>query len=425
MDVFMKYIARATDAILREKLQSLGGLMIIGPKWCGKTSTAQQFSNSVLYLDDSEAGYNNIHIASLNPSLLLEGLAPRLIDEWQLAPGLFDAARREIDKRGTCGQFIFTGSATPPTKKTRHSGTGRFSYLRMYPMSLYESGESNGSISLAHLFKGEPDLGVVSTVTVERLVFCILRGGWPCALSLSDKAALRIAGEYIFSIENNEWIYSVDKRAKRHPEKIRALIRSYARNTATPASIETILKDILGSEGTISRGAADAYIRELQNLFVIDDQPGWGVSLRSRAPLRQTPKRHLADPSLAAAAIGATQDKLLKDFNTLGYLFESLCVRDMRVYAAANDATVSHYRDKTGLEVDIIIERADGAWGGLEVKLGARQEDEAATNLLRLAARVDTSRCGDPAFLAILTGGKYPYKRDDGIFVIPIGCMAP
>jgi predicted AAA+ superfamily ATPase len=292
-------------------------------------------------------------------------------------------------------------------------------------MSLYESGESNGSISLADLFKGEPELGAVSSVTIEHLVFCILRGGWPGALRLHDKAALRVAREYIHSIENNEWIYSVDKRVKRHPEKIRALIRSFARNTATTASIETILKDIVESGGAISRGAADVYIRELHNLFVIDDQPAWGASLRSTTPLRQAAKRHLADPSLAAAAIGATQDRLLKDFNTLGYLFESLCVRDMRAYAAANDAAVSHYRDKTGLEADIIVERGDGAWGAMEAKLGARQEDEAAANLLKLAARVDTSKCGEPAFLAILTGGKYPYRRPDGIFVVPIGCMAP
>lgn len=421
----MKYFQRATDDNITEKLQGLGGLMIVGPKWCGKTSTAQQFSNSALYLDDSDAGHSNIQTASLNPSLLLKGATPRLIDEWQLAPSLFDAARREIDLRGQSGQFIFTGSATPPSIKTQHSGTGRFSYVRMYPMSLYESGESNGSISLSDLFKGTPDLGTASTLTIERLIFCILRGGWPGALHLKDKAALSVAREYIYSIENNEWIYSSDKRAKRHPEKIRVLIRSYARNTATPTSIETIVEDILESGGTISRGSADAYIRELHNLFVIDDQPAWSTSLRSSAPLRQAPKRHLADPSLAAAAIGATQSRLLKDFNTLGYLFESLCVRDMRVYAAANHATVSHYRDKTGLEADIIVETDDGTWGAMEVKLGSKQEDEAAANLLGLAARVDTSKCGEPAFLAILTGGKYPYMRKDGIFVIPIGCMAP
>jgi len=421
----MEYMPRATDAAVAEKLQGLGGLMIVGPKWCGKTSTAQQFSNSAVYLDDSEDGKSNVQIASLNPSLLLKGATPRLIDEWQLIPDLFGAARREIDKRGASGQFIFTGSTTPPLAQARHSGAGRFSYIRMYPMSLCESGESNGSISLADLFAGKPDLGTASSLTIERLIFCILRGGWPGALRMREKAALNVAKEYIYSIENNEWMYSTDKRVKRHPEKIRALIRSFARNTATTASIETVVKDIAESGGTISRGTADAYIRELHNLFVIDDQPAWKASLRSATPLRQAPKRHLADPSLAAAAIGATRDKLLKDFNTLGYLFESLCVRDARVFAAANDASVSHYRDKTGLEVDIVIERSDGAWGAIEAKLGGRQEDEAAKNLLELAAKIDDSKRGGPAFLAILTGGKYPCRRKDGIFVVPIGCLGP
>ena len=421
----MEYITRVTDAIVSEKLKSLGGLMIVGPKWCGKTSTAQQFSNSAIYLDDSEYGKNNVQIASLNPYILLEGKTPRLIDEWQLAPNLFDTARREIDKRAASGQFIFTGSATPSKDKSRHSGTGRFSYVRMYPMSLYESKESNGSVSLAELFMGKPDIGAASGLTIEKLVFCILRGGWPGALHLPDKAALSVAGEYIYSIANNEWVYSADKRIKRNPEKIKALLKSYARNTATTASIETIIKDILGAGETISRETANAYIRELQTLFVIDDQPAWSIYLRSRTPLRQTPKRHLADPSLAAAAIGATKDKLLKDFNTLGYLFESLCVRDIRAYAAANNATVSHYRDKTDLEADIIVEKIGGEWGVMEVKLGNRQEDEAAANLLKLAARIDTSKCGEPKFLAIITAGKYPYKRADGVLVIPIGCLGP
>ena len=421
----MKYITRVTDGIVREKLEGLGGLIIVGPKWCGKTSTAEQFSKSSVYLDDAEGGDNNIQIASLNPSVLLEGESPRLIDEWQLAPNLFDAARREIDKRKKSGQFIFTGSTTPPKEKVRHSGTGRFSYVRMYTMSLYESGESNGSVSLADLFEGKPDLGTASKLTIEKLVFCILRGGWPGALRMSDKAALNVAKDYLYSIENNEWLYSADKRIKHNPEKIRSLIRSYARNTATFASIETILQDSLEAGGRISRATVDAYIQKLQNLFIIDDQPAWSVSLRSRTQLRQTPKRHLADPSLAAASIGATQDKLLKDFNTFGYMFESLCVRDMRCYAAANNASVFHYRDKSELEADIIVERPDGAWGAMEVKLGSKQEDEAAKNLYGLASRVDISKYGKPSFLAIITGGKYPFKREDGVFVIPIGCLAP
>jgi len=421
----LKYIKRVTDAILKEKLNGLGGLVIVGPKWCGKTTTAEHYSKSAIYLDETEDGNNNIQIASLNPLILLEGKTPRLIDEWQLAPNLFDAARREIDKRNKSGQFIFTGSVTPPKHQTQHSGTGRFSFLRMYPMSLYESGESNGSVSLAELFGGSPNLSAASTLTLEDILFCILRGGWPGTLRMSDNAALSVAKDYLYSIENNEFIYSTDKRIKRNSEKIKALIRSYARNTATSASIETIQKDILDNGGRISRTTLDSYILELQKLYVIDDQPAWSVSMRSRTPLRQAPKRHLSDPSLAAAAIGATNDKLLKDFNTLGYLFESLCVRDMRIYAASNEAAVSHYRDKTGLEADIIIEKYDGAWGAMEVKLGSNQEDKAADNLLILASRIDTSKRGSPAFLAVITGGKYPYRRKDGIYVLPIGCLAP
>jgi predicted AAA+ superfamily ATPase len=262
-------------------------------------------------------------------------------------------------------------------------------------------------------------------MTIEELVFCILRGGWPGTLKLNEKAASSVAHDYLYSIENNEWVYSTDKRIKRNPEKIKALIRSYARNTATQASIETIMADIAEHGGTISRGTADAYIRELQNIYVIDNQPSWSISLRSKTPLRQSSKRHLADPSIAAAAIGATKDKLLNDFNTLGYLFESLCVRDMRVYASANNASISHYRDKSNMEVDIIIEKNDGTWGAIEVKIGSRQEDDAAAKLLKFASLVDTSKCGEPAFLAILTGGKHPYKRKDNVYVIPIGCMAP
>ena len=423
--VEMDYISRVTDSIVEEKLQGLGGLFIVGPKWCGKTSTAYQFSKSMLYLDDTEMGSNNIQIANLNPSVLLMGDTPRLIDEWQLAPVLFDAARREIDNRGKSGQFIFTGSVTPPKNQRQHSGTGRFAYIRMYPMSLYESGESNGSISLDTLFEGHPNLSSTSTLTVDELVFCIMRGGWPGTLKMNERSAISVAQEYLHSIENNEWIYTTDKRIKRHPEKIRALLRSYARNTATQASIETIHKDILELGGVVSRGSLDSYIRELNNLYVIDDQPAWGISLRSSTPLRQAPKRHLADPSLEAAAIGATKDKLLMDFNTLGFLFESLCVRDMRIYSAANDATVSHYRDKTNLEVDIIVEKNDGTWGAMEVKLGSKQEDEAAVNLITFSKKVDTTKKGEPAFLAILTGGRYPYRREDGVYVLPIGCMGP
>jgi predicted AAA+ superfamily ATPase len=413
------------DATVRKKLLGLGGLMIVGPKWCGKTSTAEQVARSAVYLDDNDEGLNLVQIASLNPGILLQGETPRLVDEWQLAPSLFDVIRREIDKRGESGQFILTGSTTPPLEKTRHSGTGRYSYVRMHPMSLFESGESNGTVSLAALFDGKPDLGTPSPLAVDELAFLMVRGGWPGCLTLAPSVAAGIASEYLYSLENSDFLRSDDKRVKRNPDKIKALLRSYARNTATTASTETILADVDASGTPVSRTTVDAYLRDLNRLYVICDQPAWTGAMRSRSPLRQTPKRHLADPSLAAAALGASPGKLLLDFNTMGFLFESLCVRDLRVYGSLSDTAVSHYRDKTGLEVDIILERPDGKWGAVEVKMGGREEEEAAGNLKAVAGKVDTAQKGEPAFLAVLTAGKFPYRRKDGVFVVPIGCLGP
>ncbi len=419
------YRPRVADAIVSRKLAGLGGLIIVGPKWCGKTSTAEQVAASAVYLDDVDEGHNLVEIASLNPGVLLRGETPRLVDEWQLAPSLFDGIRREIDKRGKSGQFILTGSTTPPRDTTRHSGTGRFSYVRMFPMSLFESGESNGSISLTALFSGNPELGTPSNLKVDELAYLMVRGGWPGCLGMAPATATGIAAEYLYSLENSDFLRADDKRVKRNPSKIRALLRSYARNTATTASTETILADVEASGTHVSRTTVDAYLRDLNRLYVVCDQPAWGGAMRSRSPLRQTPKRHLADPSLAAAAIGASPEKLLLDFNTMGFLFESLCVRDVRVYGSLSEVTVSHYRDKTGLEADIILERPDGKWGAVEVKMGGRQEEEAADNLKAVVAKMDTVKIGEPAFLAILTAGQYPVRRKDGIFVVPIGCLGP
>jgi predicted AAA+ superfamily ATPase len=417
-----KYMPRVFDVIVKNKLSGLGGLIIEGPKWCGKTSTAEQFAKSAVYMDDLDDD-NNIRIASLNPAILLNGDTPRLIDEWQLAPFIFDTVRREIDRRGAGGQFILTGSSTPPLEKTKHTGTGRYSYVRMQTMSLFESSESNGSVSLSELFEGNPVLSEPSGLTIENLAFAIIRGGWPGSLSMEQRAAKSVAGEYLASLERSDFVRSDDKRVKRNPEKIKALIRSYAKNTATPATVETIMSDVEEMGVKVSRATIDGYVRDLKGLYVTYDQPAWSGELRSRTPLRQTPKRHLADPSLAAAAIGATTEKLLLDFNTMGFLFESLCVRDVRVYGSVADATVYHYRDKIGLEADIVIERADGRWAVMEVKLGSRQEEEAAANLKKVVSKIDTTKKGEPDFLAIITATKYPFRREDGIYVIPIGCL--
>jgi predicted AAA+ superfamily ATPase len=422
-----EYIRRITDTKFEQKLKTLGGLVVVGPKWCGKTTTSEQFAHSCLYLDDENDGTNYIQIAGLNPGVLLDGETPRLIDEWQLAPELFDAARRIIDKRRKSGQFIFTGSTTPPTLQTKHSGTGRFSKVEMHPMSLYESGESNGSISLAALFDNRAVLDTPSELTIERLAFAIVRGGWPGALRLPEDVACNIASEYIESLINSDFLrlQSPKGQTKRDPAKLRALLRSYARNTSTMASLETILNDVNSSGIKMSRSTAENYLRDLKHLYAIYDQPAWNGKLRSRTPIRQAPKRHMADPSLAAAALGATQERLLLDYATFGFLFESLCVRELTVYVSPLNGSVTHYRDKSNLECDIILSLDDGRWAGIEVKLGSKQEDEAAANLLALSKKIDTDTCGQPAFLAILTGGKFPYCREDGIYVIPIGCLGP
>lgn len=419
------YINRITDTLVRDGLSGLGGLMIVGPKWCGKTTTAEQFAQSAVYLDDSEDGQNLVEVASLSPLILLQGETPRLVDEWQLAPGLFDSARREIDKRRRSGQFIFTGSTTPPQQRTAHSGTGRFSYIQMFPMTLYETGESNGTVSLSQLFEGSTKLLHSSALTIERLAFILVRGGWPGVLGLSEKTALGIPGEYVESLVNSDFLRLQTNNTRRDPAKLSALIRSYARNTATTVSLDVILADVNSSGIHMARATAENYLRDLRLLYAIYDQPAWNGSLRSRTPVRQAPKRHLVDPSLAAAAIGASADMLLMDYKTFGFLFESLCTRDIMVYGSPLKARVGYYRDKYGLEVDITVQLDDGRWGAFEVKLGSRQEEAAAKSLLKLAQKVDPDTTGKPSFLAILTGGKYPYRRDDGVYVIPIGCLGP
>jgi predicted AAA+ superfamily ATPase len=418
------YLPRIADAAVAHKLQGLGGLIIEGPKWCGKTSTAERFSVSAVYMDDRDSGANNIQLATLNPKVLLAGETPRLVDEWQLAPEIFDAIRREIDRRSKSGQYILTGSTTPPLEKINHSGTGRFARIRMYPMSLFESGESSGIISLQSLFDGTPNLSQASALTVNDLTIALARGGWPQTLSLPDSIACDIAFEYLHSLEQSDLLGNSDKTGRRNSDKMRMFLLSIARNTATTAALRTLIRDVKERGGFLSDVTAENYMEDLKSLFVIEDQPAWTGKLRSKTPLRQTPKRHFIDPSIAVAAMGATPERLAQDLNTFGYLFESLCVRDIRIYAGER-STISHYRDKSGLEVDIVVEKKDGSWGAFEVKLGSKQEEEAAANLTFFSSQIDTKIMGYPSFLAILTAGKYAYRRKDGIYVIPIGCLGP
>jgi predicted AAA+ superfamily ATPase len=415
------YLPRIFDRELREALASSGAVLIEGAKWCGKTRTASQASGSVLYMQDPDMSADYLAAADAKPSLLLKGEVPRLIDEWQMAPVLWDAVRFEVDRRGEPGQFILTGSAVPSDNVTAHTGTGRISRLLMRPMSLFESGESDGSVSLRALFNGGEAIEGSSDLTIERIALAVCRGGWPAAVHKDERPALRMARDYVESVINLD-VSRVDG-VEKNPERVRLLLRSYARNIGTNASMETVKGDLEASETSLSDKTIASYLNALRRIFVVEDLPAWSPSVRSRTAIRSSPKRYFVDPSIAAAVLRLHPEGLLKDFNTFGFLFESLCTRDVRVYAQAIDADVLHYRDKSGLESDLIIRMRDGRWAAVEVKLGQSQIEEAARHLLQLRARIDEQRMGRASFLMVLTGGRFAYRREDGVFVVPIGCL--
>ncbi len=417
-----EYKFRLSDAELQLALQSSGAVLIEGAKWCGKTRSAIQAANSVIYMQDPDQSSSYQLMAETKPSLLLQGDTPRLIDEWQTTPVLWDAVRFEVDKRNEPGQFILTGSAVPNKEPTSHTGTGRFSRIKMRTMSLFESGESTGNVSLAALFEGtQPAEGAISDLTIEDIAFAICRGGWPASLFLAPKAALRVATDYVEAVLNYD-VSAVDQ-VEKNPERVRLLLRSLARNIGTTANYQTILNDIEATDNTISDKTIASYINALKRIFVVEDLAAWLPSLRSKTAIRTSDKRHFVDPSIATAVMRLQPKGLLHDFEYFGFLFEALCTRDMRVYTEVNDGDVFHYRDKTGLEADLIIRLRDGRWGAVEVKLGQKQIDEAAANLLAVKNRVDVDKMGSPSFLMVLTGGKYAYQRTDGVWVVPIGCM--
>lgn len=411
------YYPRICDKILQEKLQLTGASLVIGPKWCGKTETALQASASVIYIQ-SDPQYKET--GKLMPSLLLEGDTPRLIDEWQEVPELWNAVRHLVDLRGKQGQFILTGSSTPRDEVMTHSGIGRISRIQMRPMSLYESKEGSGVISLKALFDGEHDIGAVCSLEIAHLAYSICRGGWPGAVTLSSGNE-KMAQEYTDMLVEED-IHNLDS-IERNPYRVRQVLRSLARNISTLTTANTILKDVRANDITINERTLDNYLNAMRRLFVVEDLPAWSPSLRSKTTIRTSIKRQLVDPSIATAVMRVNENGLLHDLNTFGFLFESLCTRDMRIYAQANDGEVFHYRDKDQLEIDLIVSLKDGRWGAIEVKLGEYQADEAASNLIKLKNKVDTSRIGDPSFLMILTGGKYAYKRKDNVLVVPIGCL--
>jgi predicted AAA+ superfamily ATPase len=415
------YLSRVCDFELQKALNTMGAVLIEGAKWCGKTCTAANVARSTLFMQDPDNARSYREMADTKPSLLLKGESPRLIDEWQMSPVLWDAVRFEVDKRGLAGQFILTGSAVPADNVTAHTGTGRFARILMRPMSLYESRESSGTVSLHDLFDEKYEIEGTSDLSIEQIAFALCRGGFPATVNKSDMAALRMPVDYVEAIINQD-ISRIDG-VEKNPNRVRLLLRSLARNIATMASVQTILKDVESTETNFSDKTFAVYYNALRRIFVVEDVPAWSPSLRSKTAIRTSPKRHFVDPSIAAAVMRINPEAVLQDFEYFGFLFEALCARDVRIYTQRNDGDVFHYRDKSGLEADMIIQLRDGRWGAIEVKLGNRQIEQAAANLLKLKEKIDTDKMRKPSFLLVLTGGQFAYRRKDGVLIVPIGCL--
>jgi len=416
-----KYLARLADVLLDSSLEASGAVLIEGAKWCGKTSTARKKAASIIYMQDPDYRNSYLKIADTKPSLLLIGDTPRLIDEWQIAPVLWDSIRHAVDERNETGQFMLTGSVALSRSAVQHSGTGRISRFVMRPMSLWESLESNGTVSLKELFEKDYEIQGFSTLTIEKLAFAITRGGWPASITEKSNIALKMAYNYVESVINTD--ISEPDNVDRNPSRVRALLRSLARNIATTANMSTIRNDMASDEDTISEKTIVSYINALRRIYVVEDLPAWNPAMRSKTALRTSPKRHFVDPSIASAVLRATTDSLLGDFNTYGFLFESLCIRDLRIYSQVLDGEVFHYRDKSGLEADAIVNLKDGRWGAIEVKLGSKEIEEACENLLKLKSKINLDKMKDPSFLMVLTGTEIAYRRKDGVYIVPIGCL--
>ncbi len=426
----MKYLPRIIDTILNNYLEAFGAVLLTGPKWCGKTTSASQKSKSILKLQDPDASIGYLKTAEIKPSLLLKGEKPRLIDEWQMAPVLWDSVRSFIDDSGEDGLFILTGSTTVDESKIMHSGTGRIARLKMLPMSLYESNESNGSISLRDLVRDKSyDIdGKVSELSIENLVFAACRGGWPASLSKkSDKAKLLIAKAYVDSIIETD-ISTIDN-IKRDPGKVQRVLRAYARNIGTLASNKTLIDDI-NANTSLSESAFYEYINALNRLFVIQDVPAWNPSIRSKTAIRSTSKKMFIDPSIMTASLGLSPDILLQDFHTFGFIFENLCIRDLSAYASSSGGRISYYNDRSNLEVDAVLHIDDGRYALIEFKLGSKGIEEGAAHLLEVERLIMnkmklTKGLGlrEPEALIIITGGQIAYTRSDGVKIVPIGCL--
>lgn len=418
------YKKRIADGLLQRKLAGKGAVLIEGAKWCGKTTTAEQIAKSILYMSETGMVEQNIRLASLNPKLLLRGENPRLIDEWQIAPQLWDSVRFESD-HGPLGQFILTGSSVPADmSKVIHSGTGRVGWIKMRPMSLWESQESTGEVSLAELFSTPDQVDGINKMDIEQAAFLTCRGGWPLAVDMDREIALDQAFDYIEAVEKRD-ISKVDG-VERDPIRVHRLLRSLARNQGSQASFGTIRADLEANESdTLSEDTISSYIKALKEIFVVEDSEAWNPNLRSKTAIRTSDTRYFTDPSIATAALGVGPQDLVNDLNTFGLVFETLAVRDLRVYAETLNGKVYHFRDKNGLECDAVIHLRDGRYGLVEIKLGGDDlVDEGSKSLLRLAGKIDTERMKAPSFIMVLVGvGAYAYRREDGVYVVPIGCL--
>ncbi|MDD7479378.1 MAG: DUF4143 domain-containing protein [Methanomassiliicoccales archaeon] len=418
------YRPRIVDSALKRKLRGKGAVLIEGPKWCGKTTTAEQVSKSTLSVDDPSTVNTNKILSEIDPERLLTGDHPRLLDEWQVAPKLWDAVRHHVDRHKGHGQFILTGSSVPADiSETIHSGTGRFGWLVMRPMSLYESGDSTGDVSLASLFESQPISGC-SDLDLDRLTFLICRGGWPESVDMDDDVALDQAFDYIDAVIRND-MSRVDN-IRRDPQKVRMLLRSYARNQGTQISQASISADISSNDTEgVSEETVSEYLQALRKLYVIEDMKAWNPNLRSKTAIRTSDTRYFVDPSLAAASLRIGPQDLINNLNTTGFFFEALAVRDLRVYAESLDGDVYHYKDNLDNECDVVIHLRDGRYALLEVKLGGKKLiDEGVKTLKDVLRRIDTDKMGKPAFMAIITGTeRYAYRRDDGIIILPLGAL--
>ena len=420
-----EYKKRIVDNILKDKLDAKGAILIEGPKWCGKTTTALQVAKSIIRMDEPSKRENNIRMSEIDPGRLLVGDVPRLIDEWQIAPKIWDAVRYEVDCRGEEGQFILTDSAVPiETKEITHSGAGRFTWLKMRTMSLYESEESTGEVSLSELFNSPGKIIGENKHNIESLAYVICRGGWPHAVGMKEKAALSQAGDYYDAVVKSD-INRADG-VNKNPERVKRLMRSYARHQGTRIANTMIRDDIVANDlETINEDTVLSYVNALKRIFVIEDMPAWNPNLRSKTSIRSSDTRYYTDPSIASAALGIGPNDLINDLNTFGLLFETLCVRDLRVYADSLGGEVFHYRDRSGLECDTVIHLKNGTYGMAEIKLGGdKLIEEGAANLKALAGKIDTTKMKAPAFMMIVVGvGDFAYRREDGIYIVPIGCL--